>query len=383
MKFMNLLTRGVEEVIVRENLEKKIASGKKLRIKFGIDPTAPELHLGHLVILRKLRDFQRLGHKIILIIGDFTATIGDPSGRDKTRPPLSESEVRKNLSRYLAQVKKIINLKKTEIHKNSKWFKKLDAKEIIKLTSLVSVQQLIERNDFKERINKGLSLRLHEFIYPVLQAYDSVMVKADLEIGGSDQKFNLLMGRDLMEKFKMPPQDILTMTLLEGTDGFRKMSKSYQNYIALEEEPKEMFSKIMTIPDNLIDKYFTLLTDIERPKNLDPREAKLFLAEKIVSDLHSPILAKKAKNYWLKTFSQKELPKEAPLLRLKEKKIKIIDLLLKAGIKSKSEARRLIFQKAIEINNEIKNDPKEEIEINEEVILKIGKKRFYKIKVIK
>ncbi len=377
----NLLKKGVEEVILKENLEKKLKAGKKLRIKLGIDPTASILHLGHLVLLRKLKEFQNLGHKIVLIIGDFTATIGDPSGRNKTRPPLTEKKVKKNAQDYLNQINKILEVKKTEIYQNSQWFKKLSLKKLLKILSLISLQQIIERNDFQERIKKEESLRLHEILYPLLQAYDSVMIKADLEVGGNDQKFNLLMGRQLMEKLNLEPQDILTVPLLEGLDGQKKMSKSYQNYIALNEPPQEMFNKIMALPDSLIEKYFHLLTDKTMPKNLHLRDAKLLLAEEIIKQLYQEKITQKAKENWIKTFSKKELPQEAPLIKLKTKQIKLLDLLLKAGIKSKSEAKRLIFQKAIEINGKIKNDPYLTLQLKGEEILKIGKKKFFKIKI--
>ena len=267
-----ILGRGVEEVIAKGHLEAALRSGKKLRVKFGIDPTAPDLHLGHAVPLRKLRQFQDLGHKAVLIIGDFTAMIGDPSGRVGARPPLTKERVKENMKRYLRQAGKIINVKNAEIHYNSKWLGKKQT--IIELSRAATVQQVLHREDFKKRIAEGGDVTLLEVLYPLLQGYDSVMVKADAEIGGTDQKFNLLMGRQIQRYFGMAEQDILMVPLLEGTDGVRKMSKSYDNYIGLDAVPSEMFGKIMSIPDQLIDKYYVFLTDKER-KIANPYPAKI------------------------------------------------------------------------------------------------------------
>jgi tyrosyl-tRNA synthetase len=383
-KIEELLKRGVEEVIDKENLIKKIKADKKLRVKFGIDPTKPDIHLGHSVPLLKLRDFQELGHKAILIIGDFTAQIGDPSGQSKEREPLTEKEVKENMKTYLAQASKIIDIKKAEIHFNSSWHKKMKLKNFIELVSLLTVPQILERNDFKERIAEGKSLRIHEFLYPILQAYDSYMVKADLEIGGSDQKFNLLAGRTLMERLNMPPQDILTVPLIEGTDGARKMSKSYGNYIGIQEKPNEMFGKIMSIPDHLIKKYFENLTREPIPNTNNPYKEKLLLAQKIVEMYHGKEKGAKAKEIFIKTFSQKEIAKEnLETLFLDKNQIPILELLLKAGIKSKSEGTRLILQGAVKINNNQITNFKEIISLKGGEILKVGKHKFYQIKIKK
>jgi len=376
---MQPLDRGVEEIIVKEHLETALKSGRKLRVKFGIDPTSPNLHLGHAVVLRKLRQFQNLGHKIVLIIGDFTAQIGDPSGRSETRKPLSKKEVKDNMKNYLSQASKVIDVKKAEIHYNGEWHKKEGLKALLGLSQSVSVQQILERADFQKRLDEKKEITMLETMYPLLQGYDSVKIKADLEIGGTDQKFNLLMGRRVQRHFNMVEQDIITVPLLEGTDGIRKMSKSYGNYISLTEEPNQMFGKIMSVPDNLIEKYFLLLTDIEPPENLGPYESKMLLAETIIKNFHNENTAKKAEDEFIKVFSKKELPENLPALKLTNYNLGLADLLIAAGIESKSEARRLITQNAVEINGAVKTNPEENLFLHKGDILKIGKKRFYKI----
>lgn len=361
---------------------KKLNSGKKLRVKFGIDPTKPDIHLGHTVPLLKLREFQELGHKAVLIIGDFTAQIGDPSGQSAERKPLTEKEVKANMKHYLEQAGQVVDLKKAEITYNSKWLKKLNGGSFAKLLSLVSVQQILEREDFKKRLESGKSLRVHEILYPVLQGYDSVMVKADVEIGGTDQKFNLLTGRTLMERFSMAPQDIMTVPLIEGTDGVRKMSKSFGNYIGINDAPDDMFGKIMSIPDTLIKKYFTLLTNAEMPTVENPRDAKLALAREIVKTHYTEAKAEKAKEYFIKTFSKKETPEEI------EVKIISSDTLANGGTttilvaigasKSNSEARRLIDQGAVKADGKLVKDPNEKRKDGD--VLKVGKHRFFKLK---
>lgn len=376
---MQLLDRGVAEVIVRKHLETELKSGRKLRIKFGIDPTSPDLHLGHAVLLRKLRQFQELDHKIILIIGDFTAQIGDPSGRSETRIPLSEKEIKENMKNYLSQAGKVIDSRKAEIHYNSEWFKKNGLAVILELTKSASIQQTLEREDFQKRLSERNEITVLEMMYPLLQGYDSVKIKADLEIGGTDQKFNLLMGRRVQRHFSLPEQDILTVPLLEGTDGVRKMSKSFNNYIGLNENPNNMFAKIMKIPDALISKYFTLLTDGDTPKNMKPYESKKLLAETIVKIYHSGEVAKKAKENFVKVFSKKELPNNLEELKIPKFQLSITELLIVAGIQSKSEARRLIAQNAVEINGAVKKGPNEILHLHAGDTLKIGKKQFFKI----
>lgn len=375
-----LLERGVEEIIEKEHLIKILGSGKKLRVKFGIDPTAPDLHLGHTVVLRKLKQFQELGHTAVLIIGDFTGQIGDPSGRTKTRVPLSEKEIKTNLKNYLKQAGKVLNLKKIEFRYNSKWFLK-NPRLLLELMSAISMVHALDRDDFQKRIKSGGDVTLLETLYSGLQGYDSVAVKADVELGGTDQKFNLLMGRRMQRHYGMPEQDIVTMPLIEGTDGVRKMSKSYGNYISITEKPNEMFGKIMSIPDILIEKYFVALTDVDIPPHTDAYKAKILLAETIVGMYHSPAKAKKAKEEFWKVFSKKETPKEIQELRIKNNELELMELLLQAGLKSKSEARRLIGQNAVKIDGAVKNNSAEKIKIRGGEVLKIGKRTFYKLNV--
>ncbi|MEX1014526.1 MAG: tyrosine--tRNA ligase [Candidatus Paceibacterota bacterium] len=372
-----ILNRGVDEIIIKKSLEKNLNSGKKLRVKFGIDPTSPDIHLGHTVALRKLKQFQDAGHKIVLIIGDFTAQIGDPSGKNKTRPTLTEKEVRKNMKNYLKQAGKVINIKKTEVRHNSEWLAK-GTKDLLEIAKSATVNQALRRADFQKRLKKEENISLLETLYPVFQGYDSVAIKADVEIGGTDQKFNLLMGRTVQKHFGIKEQDIITVPLIEGIDGAKKMSKSYGNYIGLDDEPNDMFGKIMSIPDKLIDKYFENLTEKNR-KEKDPYKAKINLAENIVSIYNSPKKAEKAKENWKKVFSKGENPEEMETIKLRDKEINIIDLLIKTGIKSKSEAKRLVDQGGISIEDKkIKNSQKN-LTIKKESVLKVGKKRFYKI----
>lgn len=373
-----ILTRGVEEIIEEDHLKEVLNSGKKLRIKLGIDPTAPDIHLGHSVVLRKLKQFQDFGHKIVLIIGDFTAQIGDPSGRNKTREPLTEKEIKKNMNGYLEQAGKIINIKKTEIHKNSEWHEKGGLKHILSIAKSSTIQQILRRDDFKKRMAEDSEISMLEMLYPILQGYDSVAIKADVEIGGTDQKFNLLMGRKIQRYFGMNEQDVMTLPLIEGTDGVKKMSKSYGNYIGISEDPKNMFGKLMSIPDKLIEKYFTLLTNENMKSDENPYTAKMRLAEIIVSEYHSEKDAIKTRDEWRRVFSNKETPSDLKELIVNKKDISLIELLILAGIESKSEARRLILQKAIQIDGQEKNDECV-VSLKKGMILKIGKKKFLKI----
>lgn len=366
-------------MIVGEHLEERLNRGDKLRVKFGIDPTAPDLHLGHTVPLRKLRQFQDAGHKAVLIIGDFTARIGDPSGKSEERKTLTEKEVKQNFKKYLKQASKVINLRKAEVHYNSKWLKK-NTEKILEIARAGTLNQVIQRAEFKKRIEEGGNVTVLESLYPLLQGYDSVEVKADLEIGGTDQKFNLLMGRQLQRHFGMPEQDVMTLPLLEGLDGEKKMSKSAGNFIALDAEPDDMFGKIMRVPDSLIDKYFTLLTDEER-KIQDPREAKLELAKIIVAMYHGSKAGEKAKENFIKVFSEHAKPEDIPTKRLTNSDWRLTDLLIEAGMApSKSEARRLIEQGAVRINDEKKTDPNELIKVEGEVLLQVGPRKFLRLR---
>lgn len=376
-----LLEKGVAEVIVKEELEKELASEKKLRVKLGIDPTATDLHLGHAVVLRKLRQFQDAGHQAILIIGDFTAMIGDPSGRAGAREPLTEDQIQINLKKHLNQAGKILDLEKLEVRYNSEWYSKLNFADILKLLSHFTVQQLIQREDFSKRLEDDKPVGEQEILYPIMQAYDSVMIKADVELGGMDQKLNLIAGRHLMEKMELSAQQIILMPLLEGTDGVKKMSKSLGNYIALDAEPNDMFTKIMAVPDELLPKYYETLTDAEFPIGQDPRTTKLALARIIVEMYHSRQIAEKAVENFIHVFIDKEKPTDMPELRITNYGLRITDLLLIASIESKSEARRLIEQGGVKIDDEVKSDINELVEIKDRSILQIGKRRFFRLRV--
>ncbi|MBI2024854.1 MAG: tyrosine--tRNA ligase [Candidatus Harrisonbacteria bacterium] len=385
-----LLSRGVEEVIERTHLENRLKNGNKLRVKFGIDPTAPDLHLGHTVPLRKLRQFQDAGHTAVLIIGDFTARVGDPTGKSEERKSLSADEVKANLKKYLRQAAKVLDIKfnwlgrpkktpKFEIHYNSRWFAKDGIEKIMALAKIGTLNQMLQRAEFKKRIEEGGGVSMVESLYPLMQGYDSVMVKADVEIGGTDQKFNLLMGRQVQKHFGMPEQDVLTLPLLEGTDGVKKMSKSAGNYIALNAEPNDMFGKIMSVPDKLIDKYFILLTDRQRSSQ-NPREAKLELAETIVAMYYDEKAAKKAQAEFERVVSEGGKPNEIPVKKIANRKLKLSDLLVEVGMtQSKSEARRLIEQGGVKINDEKKLDPDETIEIKAETLIQVGRRHFLKV----
>jgi len=376
-----ILERNVEEVIRREALLKKLRSKRKLRIKHGIDPTTKNIHLGRAVSLRKLKDFEDLGHKIVLIIGDFTAQIGDPSDKLEKRPFLSEAQVKHNLKNYLPQIGKIINLKKAEIHYNSTWLTKLNFREISKLAEMFSVGQMLERRNFKLRFQKQEEISLREFLYPLMQGYDSVAVRADVEIGGSDQLFNLLAGRKVQEFYHQPLQDIITTAMLEGTDG-RKMSSSWGNVITIVDDPALMFGKVMALNDAIVGKYFLLATDLPEEEIKEIRgksrlEAKERLAFEIVKLYHDAKKASRARKFFVETFRKRRLPtgekafSYVPKTELKE-------ILLKAKqVRSFSEFRRLCKEGAIELNQEKVFDPR--LRPNGSAIVRIGKKRFLRI----
>ncbi len=384
-----ILTRGTAEMIERSHLERVLKSKKKLRVKLGIDPTAPDLHLGHAVVLRKLKQFQDLGHKIVLIIGDFTAQIGDPAGRTESRRPLSNREIRRNEKTYLKEAGKIINIKKAEVRHNSEWFSNESVPLFLELAKTGTIQQVLRRADFKKRLDAGRDITLLETFYPLFQGYDSVKVKADVEIGGTDQLFNLLMGRRVQRYFGLPEQDILTVPLLEGTDGVKKMSKSFGNYIALDDPPAGMFGKLMSIKDNLIIKYFELCTDVPekriaeikkllKSKKLNPRDAKVILAFEIVSLYHGKARAKTASEEFERVFKAGELPDRIPQIKLKKKKIGITDLLVDIGFaSSKSAALRLVEQGGVRTNGDRITNSKTVIEIPKTgLIIRAGKRRF-------
>jgi tyrosyl-tRNA synthetase len=384
---LGIIKRGTVEIIEEEELLKKLKEGRPLRVKAGFDPTAPDLHLGHTVLLQKLRQFQQLGHEVYFVIGDFTAMIGDPTGRSETRPPLSREEVLENAKTYEHQVFKILDPEKTNIVFNSTWLSELGTEGIIRLAGKYTVARMLERDDFSKRFKEGVPIYIHEFIYPLLQGYDSVFLKADVELGGTDQKFNLLVGRDLQRAFGQEPQVCITLPLLVGLDGVRKMSKSYQNYVAIQEEPESMFGKIMSISDDLMWEYYTLLTDYTEEeienfkKNLHPMEAKKKLAHYIVERFHGKEQADRALEFFVKTFSQREFPEDAPIIEVPYGlKRRAYELLFELGIESsKNSARRVVEGGGLRINGTKVEDPNQEIEIKEELRLQVGKKRFYRV----
>jgi tyrosyl-tRNA synthetase len=381
-KVKELLTRGVDEIIDKASLEKKLKSGKPLRIKFGTDPTSPNIHLGRTIPILKLRDFQELGHKIIFIVGDFTGLIGDTSDKESERPMLSEQTVKENLKTYIKQAGKIIDIDKAEIHYNSKWLGKLKYMDIGRQANSFSLNEFISRENIKRRLDKGKRVSLRELLYPLMQGYDSVEVKADVEIGGTDQRFNLLAGRDLQRLYDQEPQDIITNPLIEGLDG-RKMSSSFRNTVNLFDTPNDMFGKIMSLQDNLIIKYFILLTriDLKTIKEYEnsitnPRDLKMKLAFEITKMYHSKKDAELAQDYFIKTFSKKEIPSEVE--KFKPSKYDIVSILIESGlVPSKSEARRTIIQGGVKVDGIVVKDVSCSVARNS--IIQKGKIKFIKI----
>lgn len=385
-----LIKRGIEEVISEKELEARIKSGKKLRIKFGVDPSSPDIHLGHAVVLRKLKQFQGEGHKIIFLIGDYTAMIGDPSGKNKTRPVLSESQISANAKTYFNQVGKIIDIKKAEIRRNSEWFKKTSLKEFINLGSKFSVSSIIERNDFEKRLSEGREISMHELYYPMMQAYDSVMLEADIEFGGTDQRFNMLAGRELQKKTGQSPQIVITTKILVGTDGKEKMSKSLGNYIGVAEGPKEQFGKIMSIPDGLIEQYFELCTGVdsqeitkmisEMKAGKNPRDYKLKLAREIATIYHGESEAAYAEEQFINQFQKKEIPDEIPAVKLLGD-YQLMLLLIEIGAaESNAGARRLIEQGGVKIDGAKITEANTQISTHKGMIIQVGKRKFWRIK---
>lgn len=380
-KIDEILNRGVEDVFVKEHLKKQLLSGKVLRIKLGIDPTGPKIHLGRAVPLHKLRQFQELGHKIVLIVGDFTATIGDPSDKLEKRPMLTPKQIKINMKNYAKQLGMIIDLRKTEFKYNSKWLGKLGFKEISELAESFSVQQMSNRRNFKDRIEKEEEISLREFLYPLMQGYDSVVVKADVEIGGFDQLFNLKAGRIIQKHYGMPEQDVLTVSMLEGTDG-RKMSTSWGNVVNITDEPSDMFGKIMALRDELIPKYFKLCTnvsDLEISQNENPRDTKMLLAFEIVKIYHGEKKAKEAEENFVKTFQKKEIPDEMEEIKAGAGELLSEVLVKNKMLSSKGEWRRLVLENAIHDLGNDTNIIDVNLKVSENLTLKIGKKRFVKV----
>lgn len=392
---MEIIKRGTSEIIPEEELIKKlqksIESGKPLNIKLGCDPTRPDLHLGHSVVLRKLAQFQELGHQAILIIGDFTALIGDPSGRNSTRPPLTEDEIKENAKSYFEQAYKILDKEKTRIVYNSEWLGKMNFAEVIKLASKYTVARMMERDDFTNRFKEGVPISMHEILYPLAQAMDSVAIESDVELGGTDQKFNLLVGRDIQRENEMEPQVILTMPILVGTDGVEKMSKSYDNYIGISDSPKDIYGRTLSIPDNVIYNYYEVATDISAEELAEiklkledgsgnPRDIKRALARKLVEMYHSKEAAIKAEQDFDNVFINKGIPEDIPEYSTETNSKTIIDLIIDVKFApSKGEARRLIQQGGVSIDGEKITELYQEIIFDSEKVLKVGKRKFIKL----
>ena len=384
-KQLEVIKRGAVEIIseaeLRKKLDESIKTRKPLKVKAGFDPTAPDLHLGHTVLLRKLRQFQDLGHEVYFLIGDFTGQIGDPSGRSELRKQLTKEEVAKNAQTYKNQVAKILDISKLKIVFNSKWFEKMSVAEMLRLTTHLSVSQMLARDDFKKRYTSGENISILEFMYPLMQGYDSVKLEADIELGGTDQIFNLLVGRQFQKDFNQPEQVVLTMPLLEGTDGTQKMSKSFGNYIGINEPAKDIFGKIMSISDELMLKYYELLTDesLVKVREMHPRDAKVNLAKIIITQYHSEKAAQKEAEEFTRVFSQKEIPVDMPEFISDGQKNIVLILTESNLVSSGNEARRLIKQGATSFNN-IKID-KESFIPKESGILRAGSRRFLNVKI--
>ncbi len=389
-KIDEILTRGVEKIADKEHLKKALVSGKKLRIKLGIDPTGDKIHIGRAIQLWKLKALQDLGHKIVLIIGDFTARIGDPSDKPEGRKGLKDEDIKKNVKSYSAQIGKILDLKKTEIRYNSEWFDKMPLGDFLHLAGNFSVQQLVQRRNFNERWKKGEPISLKEICYPLLQGYDSVAVKADMELGGYDQLFNLNAGRDIQRLFGLPPQDIMTLKMLSGLDG-RKMSTSWGNVVNIVDKPEDMYGKLMSMRDEMIFDYFELctlvcdkeLSEIQKElkrKDVNPKDIKARLAREIVSLYYGEKSAQKAEQEFSKIFKEKSLPSKMPVFFTPKPSYPITELLFHLGLAgSKSEGKRLVIQGGVKVDSNVVKDFKQEIKVRDEMIIQVGKRKFAKL----
>lgn len=388
------IKRGVEEILVEEELLAKLKLGRPLRVKLGMDPTAPDIHLGHTVILNKLRQFQDLGHDVLLLIGDFTAQVGDPSGKNTTRPPLTAEQVAHNAKTYAEQAFKVLDADKTQIVYNSSWLGELGATGMIKLASKLTVARMLERDDFKKRYAGGQSIAIHEFMYPLLQGYDSVALKADIELGGTDQKFNLLMGRELQKDAGQPAQVVITMPLLEGLDGVKKMSKSANNYIGVDEAPGEMFGKIMSLSDEIMWRYFELLSRLSLDEiaglkqqvleGTNPRDIKILLAKEIISRYHDEAAAEQAHQDFVNRFQKNAIPDDLPEVTLDApvEGMAIANLLKEAGlVASTSEALRMIKQGAVKVDGDKLEDGKLLVHAGS-AVYQVGKRKFAKVTLV-
>lgn len=386
------ISRGSDEILVLSELEERLKKGKPLRIKAGFDPTAPDIHLGHTVLINKMRQFQELGHTVIFLIGDFTGMIGDPTGKNVTRKPLTEEQVQANAQTYKEQIFKILDPEKTEVRFNSEWMGKMSSADMIQLASRHTVARMLERDDFNKRYTNNQPISIHEFLYPLVQGYDSVALECDVELGGTDQKFNLLVGRELQKQYRQPPQIVLTMPLLEGLDGVQKMSKSLNNYIGIDESPDEMFGKIMSISDELMWRYFELLsfrplTEIETLKagvedGRNPRDVKFELADEIIARFHSTEAATKAREAFIARFQKGAMPEDIPEqeIAVEGENMALIHILKSAGLTvSTSDAIRMIKQGAVKIDGEKVSDTRLEMPKGTEHIYQVGKRKFAKI----
>jgi tyrosyl-tRNA synthetase len=384
-----LIKRGAEEILVEKELEERLASGKPMRIKAGFDPTAPDLHLGHTVLINKLRQFQDLGHEVMFLIGDFTGMIGDPTGKSATRPPLTRDDVIENAKTYEQQIFKILDPEKTLVMFNSSWMNEMDVSDLIQLAAKHTVARMLERDDFNKRYSGGQPIAIHEFLYPLIQGYDSVAMKADVELGGTDQKFNLLVGRQLQEVYGQKPQVVLTMPILEGLDGVQKMSKSLNNYIGISDAPDEMFGKLMSISDELMWRYFELLSfrpleeidqfkkDIE--SGMNPRDIKFLLAEEIIERFHDRAAAEQARENFIARFQKGAMPDEMPEFSLPAD-MPVANLLKEAElVKSTSEAMRMIKQGAVKMDGEKVSDNKLVFAAGNTHVFQVGKRRFARV----
>ena len=391
---MAIIRRGTEEILLEEALLKKLEKGKPLRIKAGFDPTAPDLHLGHTVLINKLRQFQDLGHEVLFLIGDFTGMIGDPTGKNATRKPLTRDEVLDNARTYEQQIFKILDPAKTLVVFNSSWMNKMDAADLIQLAAKHTVARMLERDDFSKRYKGGQPIAIHEFLYPLIQGYDSVALKADVELGGTDQKFNLLVGRQLQEVYGQEPQVVITVPILEGLSGVEKMSKSLGNYVGIADAPDDMFGKIMSISDDLMWRYFELLSfrpmpEIEKLKTrasqgANPRDIKFLLAEEIVERFHDRPAAEKARENFIARFRKKEMPDEIPerTLQSADGSLPVSSILKQAGLtQSTSEARRMVRQGAVRIDGERIDDFEKELAAGATHVIQVGKRRFARITI--
>ncbi len=389
---MDLIARGADEILVKEELKKKLESGKPLNIKAGFDPTAPDLHLGHTVLINKLRQFQLLGHKVIFLIGDFTGMIGDPSGKSATRPPLTREQVKENAESYQQQVFKILDPELTQVAFNSSWMDKMNAADVVRLASNYTVARMLERDDFNKRYKSNQSIAIHEFLYPLVQGYDSVALNADVELGGTDQKFNLLVGRQLQETHGKAPQVVLTMPILEGLDGVQKMSKSLNNYIGIDEPPNEMFGKIMSVSDDLMWRYFELLSfrpldeiagfkkEIEQGAN--PRDTKFKLAQEIIARFHDEKAAEAAQADFINRFSNNAIPDDIPEVEtnIGSEGMPLANVLKEAGlVASTSDGHRMVKQGAVKIDGERVEDSRQILNAGFTAVMQVGKRKFAKV----